>query len=84
MLHYCIELLKSNFLASADIKAFGHTYVPAASIWPRTFLHSGYFCLILFNKVWSNDNDVNIVTLNIINHLYVQQKSFIHINGHDH
>ena len=33
-------LLKSNFLASADIKAFGHTVhacLHAASDWPRTF-----------------------------------------------
>ena len=38
--------LINNFLASVDIKVFGHTYLHiynAASDWPRTFLYPGYF-----------------------------------------
>ena len=34
------------FLASADIKVFGRTYLPinnAASVWPHTFLYPGCF-----------------------------------------
>ena len=49
---YVIQVVKkiliSNFLASTDIKIFGHTYAPvcnAASDWPRIFLHPGCFCL---------------------------------------
>ena len=45
---YVIQVtsLIGDFLASADIKAFGCTYVGrAASYWPNTFLHPGCFCL---------------------------------------
>ena len=38
--HVIQVVLKGDFLASADIKAFGHT-----SYWPWTFLHPGCFCL---------------------------------------
>ena len=38
--------LIGDFLASANIKAFGHTYIGrAASHWPCTFLHPQCFCL---------------------------------------
>ena len=52
--------LISNVFASADIKAFGRTYVPiykAASYWSCTFLHPGCFYLALrYHKNFSNRN----------------------------
>ena len=36
---------------TADIKAFGRTYWPAVSDWPRTYLHPGCFCLA-YHYIW--------------------------------
>ena len=45
----------SNFLASTDIKVFGHTYVPiwnAASDWPRTFFIPRVFLFSISLLFW--------------------------------
>ena len=44
-----------DFLAKADIKDFGRTYVGrAASFWPHTFLHPECFCLAYTLQVSSS------------------------------
>ena len=54
LLCHSSRFLISNFLASTDIKVFGHTYLRicnAASDWPRTFFTPRVF---LFSIVFNN------------------------------
>ena len=55
LLCHSSRFLISNFLASTDIKVFGHTYVPicnAASDWPRTFFTPRVFLFSFMYTHW--------------------------------